>query len=317
MPGRRTGADAGPAALPLTRPAPADSLPVMTEIVVLGSVNMDLVGRTSHFPAPGETVLGGEFRTAPGGKGGNQAVAAARAGGTVAMIGAVGTDEFAPRLLASLTGAGVRTDGMRRLEGSSGVALITVDDGGENTIVVLPGANGALTGLTPAETERIAGAGLLMCQLEIPLQTVADGIRAAAAAGTPVLLNPSPARELPTELLAGVTVAVVNEGEAATLGPALDGVPHVVTTLGSRGATHRGPDGAVVAVAAPSVTAIDTTGAGDAFTGALAVAWVQGLTPADAVRRACAAGALATTRLGAAPSAPSAAEIDALVAGAY
>ena len=283
-------------------------------IVVLGSINMDLVTTTDHLPAPGETLLGSSFLTLPGGKGANQAIAAARAGGTVAFVGAVGDDPFADRLRQGLTTAGVSTEHLRTVEGSSGIAAITVDAAAENSIVVVPGANDTVVGLTDADRDAIATAAMLVCQLEIPLAAVVTAVGIAGAAGVPVLLNPSPVQRLPSGLLDAVTLLVVNEGEASALGTeAMSGVPHVVTTLGSRGARYRGED--EFDVAAPRVQPVDTTGAGDAFTGALAVAWAAGATPVQAIRRACAAGALATLHHGAV--APTADEIDELVAASY
>lgn len=284
-------------------------------LAVLGSINMDLRVRSPHLPAAGETILGSGFATGQGGKGANQAIAAARAGGRVAMIGAVGDDGFGTALLSALGAAGVDATGVRRLDGPSGIAVITVDDAAENTIVVAPGANSRLTGLTPEDVATIRSSQMLLLQLEVPLDTVTAAARIAAAARVPVLLNPSPAAPLPTSLLAALTVLILNEGEARTLGADnLAAVPHVVTTLGPAGARYRGPAGEQVAGTPPAVASIDTTGAGDAFTGAFAVAWLAGRDPAAALEWACAAGALATTRLGA--SAPSRAEIDELVAGA-
>ncbi len=284
-------------------------------IVVLGSINMDLVTTVDHLPAPGETLLGSSFQTLTGGKGANQAIAAARAGGSVTFIGAVGDDAFAGTLQSALSGAGVSTEQLRQARGSSGIAAITVDAAAENSIVVVPGANSTVQGLTDADRDAVRGAAMLVCQLEIPLATVVTAAGIAAAAGVPVLLNPSPVRELPAELLDAVTLLVVNEGEAQALGEdALAVVPHVVITLGARGARYRGTDGEVE-VAAPRVDPVDTTGAGDAFTGALAVGWAGGAAPGDALRRACAAGALATLHAGA--SSPTAQQIDELVADRY
>ncbi|MET3805275.1 ribokinase [Nakamurella sp. UYEF19] len=286
-------------------------------VVVLGSVNMDLVTTTDRLPLPGETLLGNSFDTVPGGKGGNQAIAAAKAGGDVLFIGAVGRDDFGRRIERALSSGGVSVQQLRRVAGPSGVATIMVDANAENTIIVVPGANGTVHGLTDSDREVIHAAGMLVCQLEIPLAGVVSAVGVAAASGVAVLLNPSPARELPAELLAGVTLLVLNEGEAAAIGRATaDTVPHVVTTLGADGARYRGPD-AEFHVLAPKVDAVDTTGAGDAFTGALAVAWTAGAGPLEAVRRACAAGALATTRPGASSSSPTAEEIDHLVAATY
>lgn len=298
----------------------ADTTQRRTHITVVGSINMDLVATCERLPRPGETVAGTGFTTTPGGKGSNQAIAAARAGaaGTqVTMIGAVGSDVFGAELVATLDSAGVRTARVRRLEGQSGIAQITVDGSAENSIVVVPGANGSVLTFDNGDRAAITGADMLMTQLEIPIPGVLAAAGIATQAGVPVLLNPSPVRELPEELLRAVTVLVVNEGEAAALGTALDRVPHVVTTLGAAGARYRGPDGEQVTVAAPRVAAVDTTGAGDAFTGALAVAWAQSETPEAALRRACAAGALATTVHGAAASSPQQDAIDALVGESY
>ena len=284
-------------------------------IVVVGSINQDLIGTATRFPRAGETLLGGQFSTSPGGKGGNQAVAAARAGGRVVFLGAVGDDDFGVGLAASLTDAGVSIQGLRTVPGPSGIALITVTDAGENSIVVLPGANGRLTALTDGDAATISTAALLVLQLEIPSATVTAAARVAAAAGVPVLLNASPVAELPTDLIAATTIAVVNQGEAAELGAALDDVPHLVTTLGAAGSRYRGPDGSSVAMPGFSARPVDTTGAGDAFTGALAVAWTRGDRPRDALRWAGAAGALATLTAGAAGSSPTASDIETFLAG--
>ena len=266
---------------------------------MLGSINMDLVVRTGHLPVPGETTAGTDFVTLPGGKGANQAIAAARAGGRVSFVGAIGDDDYGRRLAEGLAAARVSTDRLGRVPGSSGVALITVDDAAENTIVVVPGANARVRVADP-DAELIAGADMLLIQLELPVETVLSGASLAAAAGVPVLLNPSPVAPLTAELLDLITVLVLNEGEAAALGPAaLAGVPHLVTTLGAAGARYAGPDGACCGVPAPPVLAVDTTGAGDAFTGTLAVAWARGVAPPEALRLACEAGAQATTYHGA------------------
>ena len=286
-------------------------------VVVLGSVNMDLVTTVDHLPSAGQTLLGNSFQTLPGGKGANQAIAAARAGGNVTFIGAVGTDAFGTSLQEGLVAAGVSVEHLRRAAGPSGIAAITVDATAENCIVVVPGANGTVVGLTDADREAIESASMLVCQLEIPLPVIVTAAGIAAAAGVPVLLNPSPVRELPGELLAAVAVLVVNEGEAKALGTdVLAAVPHLITTLGSRGARYRGAD-QEFDVAAPRVEPVDTTGAGDAFTGALAVAWAGGAAPRNAIERACVAGALATTRKGASDSAPGASAIDELTATSY
>src|SRR3954464_7308487 len=175
-------------------------------IVVLGSANMDLVAVTARLPAPGETVLGRDFSSLPGGKGANQAVAVARAGGRCAFVGAVGTDAFGDTLRAALRSGGGDDQRVRVSPGPSGVALIVVDGGGENTIVVAPGANATLTALGDADRAAIAAADALVCQLEIPVETVAAAARTARAAGVPVVLNAAPARGLPPDLLAAVDV---------------------------------------------------------------------------------------------------------------
>lgn len=291
-------------------------------IVVLGSINMDLIVRTAVLPSPGQTVLGSATSTEPGGKGANQAVAAARAGADVTIVAAVGDDGYASALLDWLRAEGLPVDLVRRLPGPSGLAVITVDDAAENTIVVASGANHRLGALAERDERAIADADLLVLQLELPLPLVAAGARLAADGGVPVLLNASPAQPLAAELLDSITVLVVNEGEAAALGPrALAAVPHVVTTLGAAGATWRGPGAGrggrrpEIAIPAPAVTAVDTTGAGDAFTGALAVSWAEGADPETALRFAVAAGALAVTRPGAGGAAPRRADIEAIIAG--
>ncbi|MBY6540542.1 ribokinase [Rhodococcus sp. BP-349] len=282
-------------------------------ITIVGSINMDLVARTPALPVPGETVLGSAFRTTPGGKGANQAVAAARAGAEVVFVGAVGSDTFALDLRETLVGAEVDASLLREVEGASGVAVITVDDAAENSIVVVGGANETLTELTAEELAAVAEADVLLCQLEIPVATVVAAARHARAHDTLVFLNPSPVQPLSDDLVGLVDVAIVNRDEESALGDALGRIPHVVTTLGADGARHRGVDGVVTTHTSPVVDAVDTTGAGDVFAGTLAAAWRDG--PAASVRRACAAGAVATTRDGAGSSAPTAAEVDRALAG--
>ncbi|MEU8894663.1 ribokinase [Nocardia sp. NPDC048505] len=283
------------------------------KVAVLGSINMDLVCTTERRPEPGETVLGTGFAMVPGGKGANQAVAARRSDAEVEFLGAVGRDPFAAQLRQVLTDAGVGGARLRSLPGSSGVATIVVERSGENTIIVTPGANARFTELDADDLRVVADADILLCQLEIPVETVAAAARRARAHGTLVLLNPSPVRELPAELWRDIDVAVVNSGEAERLGAALAAVPHVITTRGGAGADYRGPDG-VAQFPAPRVRVVDTTGAGDAFTGALAAAWHRG--PERALPWACAAGALAATELGASASIPDAAAIARLLGDA-
>ncbi|WP_346533829.1 ribokinase [Micromonospora sp. DPT] len=304
-------------------------------VTVVGSANLDLVVTTPHLPRPGETVLGQDFRTVPGGKGANQAVAAARAGAHCAFVGAVGTDKFGQQLRESLVAAGVDVRGLRTVAGSSGVALIAVDGAAENFIVVAPGANAALTDLDATDRAAIGAADVLLLQLEVPVPTVVAAADHARAEGTTVVLNAAPAGPLPAQLLDLVDVLVVNEHEAAVVAgvtsddPAvlLDAllklVPRVVLTLGARGAAYADRRGLRREVPAPRIDAVDTTAAGDAFTGALAVGWAEhgGALDADAVtdalRWACAAGAACAQRPGASTALPERAAIEALYAATY
>ncbi|WP_336083221.1 ribokinase [Nocardia sp. SSK8] len=284
---------------------------VAPTVVVLGSVNMDLVTTTDRRPAPGETVLGTGFATVPGGKGANQAIAAARSGARARFIGAVGEDAFGATLRGGLGEAGVDTALLRTVGGPSGVATIVVDGAGENSIIVVAGANGRLTELSPADLAAIAAADVLLCQLEIPVATVVAAARHARAAGTVVVLNPSPVRPLPAELWARVDVAVVNALEAEYYAAELAGVAHSVRTRGGEGAVYRAADGHEIAVAGHPVDVVDTTGAGDTFAGALVATWHGG--PAAAMTWANTAAALATTRLGASSSIPDRAQIAAAI----
>ncbi|MFE6920472.1 ribokinase [Nocardia sp. NPDC057663] len=280
---------------------------VAPTVVVLGSVNMDLVTTTAQRPAPGETVLGSGFATVPGGKGANQAIAAARSGARVRFLGAIGDDAFGTTLRSTLADAAIDTTLMRTVDGPSGVATIVVDGTGENSIIVVAGANGRVTDLTEDELAAIAAADILLCQLEIPLGTVAAAAQHARASGTVVALNPSPVQPLPAALWADVDLAIVNSLESDRYAAELNQVPHVVRTLGGDGAVYRSSDGTEFAVAGRTVDVVDTTGAGDAFTGALAATWETG--PHAAVTWANAAGAVATTRLGASSSIPDRARI--------
>jgi ribokinase len=294
-------------------------------LAVAGSANMDLIATAPALPRPGETVLGRDFAMVPGGKGANQAIAASRAGGTCTFLGAIGSDSFGVTLRARLTASGVDTSLVRTAYGASGVAVIMVDGAGENAIVVTPGANASFTGLTAPELAAIAAADVLVCQLEVPVETVTAAAVAARAAGARVVLNAAPARPLPAELLAAVDLLVVNEGEAVTLtgrgrdDPAalLKSVPRAVLTLGADGAWYADREGPPTMVPAPVVATVDSTAAGDAFTGALAVAWGEDRPILDAVRWACAAGAACVRRLGAYHALPHRAEIDELYASTY
>ncbi|MEU4687723.1 ribokinase [Actinoplanes sp. NPDC023714] len=290
------------------------------KVVVAGSANMDLVGLAPALPRPGETVLGDDFVMAPGGKGSNQAIAAARAGGATTFLGAIGSDAFGVTLGARLTAAGVDTSRVRTSYGASGVAVIMVDRAGENSILVSPGANRTFAGLTADEEAAIAGADVLLCQQEIPMETVHAALRAGRAGGTRTILNAAPARDLPEGLLDEVDLLVVNEiearaitgGEASDMAALLARVPRVVLTLSGAGARYADRDGRDEHVPAFTVEVADTTAAGDAFTGALAVAWGEGRDLLDAVRWANAAGAACVQRVGASGALPERAEIEAI-----
>ncbi len=276
----------------------------MVDVVVVGSVNQDVVVRVPRHPGPGETVLGSGMTTFDGGKGANQAVAAARLGAQVAFVGRVGADEAGAVLLAGLATEGVDTRWVT-VDGAvpSGMAMITVDASGENSIVVVPGANHAMrAGDVERARDALAGAAVTMLQLEVPVEVV---IRAAQLAAGTVVLNPAPARPLPDDLLGAVDVLVPNAHELELLVGSADpeaarelGVRTVVVTLGADGAAIVTPDD-LRRVPAPAVDAVDTTGAGDAFCGALAWALSQGRAIQDAVEVAVEIGAAATTARGA------------------
>ncbi|MCM0678512.1 ribokinase [Micromonospora phytophila] len=291
-----------------------------TRVVVVGSANMDLVGAAPTLPRPGETVLGTDFVMVPGGKGANQAIAAARAGASCAFLGAIGSDSFGVTLRARITAAGVDTGQTRTAYGTSGVALVMVNAQGENAILVSPGANTSMTGLTEPELAAVREADVLLAQLEIPVGTVTEAAVAARAAGTRVVLNAAPAVPLPAELLAATDLLVVNENEAQALTgrgrhephALLELAPRAVLTLGADGAWYGDRDGTAVHVPAVKVDVVDSTAAGDAFTAALAVAWGEGRDLVDAVRWAAAAGAACARRLGASVALPRRAEIDEL-----
>jgi ribokinase len=291
-------------------------------IVIAGSANMDVVGLAERLPLPGETVLGDSFVMNPGGKGANQAIAAARAGGDTTFLGAIGSDSFGVTINARLTASGVDTRHVRTSYGASGVAVIMVDRAGENSILVSPGANNTFTRLTAAERRAIERADVLVCQQEIPPETVLEAAHAARAGGTRVVLNAAPARTLAPDLLAAVDLLVVNEVEAQAITghsePDMDAlltvVPRVVLTLGGEGAWYAERDGRSERVPPFRVEVADTTAAGDAFTGALAVAWGEGRDLVDAVRWASAAGAACVRKVGAYNALPTRADIDALYA---
>jgi ribokinase len=288
------------------------------DVAVIGSANLDLVATTPRLPRPGETLLGSGFAEHPGGKGLNQAVAAARSGASVAFVGAVGEDEPGRRLRALAISEGIDVEGVLAAEGApTGRAMITVDAAAENTIVVIAGANGLVDG------RRVPSARLVIAQLEIPVDQVMAAFRAARADGNRTILNPAPAQVLPDELLGLCDVVIPNEHEVELLGGVaalLDrGVSTVITTQGAAGVavTERGADGLVVEWRQEAfvVDAVDTTGAGDAFCGALAARLAAGDTLRSCVRYAAAAGALAATIEGAVPALPHDSAIRRLLAG--
>ena len=280
-------------------------------ILVAGSANLDFVVRAAHIPAPGETVLGHSFTTYPGGKGANQAVAAARAGGAATqMLLALGDDSFATPLEASLAQAGVQLHIVRSSEHPTGTAFICVSNDAENAITVAPGANNSLA---PQHLPSLADVGHLLMQLEIPQATVTAYARAARSRGVAVVLNAAPAQPLEPELLALLDILIVNQGELASItgcqGSIADAlqqltVPVVVVTLGAHGCCARVGDRYLMQPAF-QVQAVDTTGAGDTFCGVLVAALDRGAALADALREASAAAALACTQPGAQSGIPS------------
>ncbi len=290
-------------------------------ILVAGSANLDFVVHAERIPAPGETVLGRGFATHPGGKGANQAVACARAGGVpTLMLLALGDDPFAATLEASLAAASVVLHVVRSTTQPTGTAFVCVADDAENAITVAPGANALLR---PEHLPPLAGIGHLLLQLETPLETVLAYAQAARAAGVHVVLNAAPARLLPLALLDAVDTLIVNRGELAAItgvatdvDAALDSlqVPTVVVTLGRDGCRARHHGQALQCPAFP-VTAVDTTAAGDTFCGACVAALAGGLPLAEAMRLASAAAAIACTRHGAQASIPTADEVRAFLAG--
>jgi ribokinase len=290
----------------------------MTDILVIGSLNADLVVRAPHFPQPGETISGGDLRIIPGGKGANQAVAAARQGASVAMLGRVGQDSFGPFLLESLKSDLVDISHVHLDGSATGTAIIVVDANGQNSIVLSPGANGKVS---PEDVDNASALrpGLILLQLEIPISTVLHAARRARQNGSLVILNPAPAQSLPDELISLADFVIPNETELSLLSGIevrdissaekaarvlLDrGARNVIVTLGSKGAlVISGKQ--VTQVASYKVDVVDTTAAGDAFIGGFASAMLRRLEIVDAVKYANACGALAVTKFGAQPSLP-------------
>ena len=296
-------------------------------IVIVGSVTMDLVTRARQIPRIGETLLGTGFETTPGGKGANQAVAAARLGYPVKMVGMIGDDAYGPALLENLDRAGVDTAAMEQVAGASGLAPIFLAESGENAIIVVPGANGKMdSAAVNRHSALIRSASMVLCQLELPIETVSHVLALCAEAGVPVMLDPAPAASLPDQFWSQVAWFTPNETEAAFyLG--IDSKPQdaamQLLARGLRGvALKRGGDGAYIAVAGGKaawvppfpVDAVDTVGAGDCFNGAFAVALLEGNDPWAAARFASAAAAISVTRKGAQVSMPNRADVDAFMA---
>lgn len=291
----------------------------MTDVVVVGSANVDLVLPVERIPRPGETVLAAGLTRGPGGKGLNQAVAAAKAGAATAFVARIGDDDSGRLLVSVLTEAGVDLSLAGRTSTPTGTAIITVEESGENVITVAPSANAELV-LSDEAVAAIAAAPVVLTQLEIPFETV----RAAARAGRYVVLNAAPAAVLDAELLASVDLLIVNEHEADVVSGTegkpealLAHVPAAVVTLGGDGALVLRRDAEPEHVAGIRVDVVDTTGAGDTFCGVLAAGLARGTSLADAVRRANAAASLSVQQHGAASSVPSSAAIDARYAEAY
>ncbi|MDT8910477.1 ribokinase [Amycolatopsis sp. PS_44_ISF1] len=286
-------------------------------VLVVGSANADLVVPVDRRPGGGETVLGGDTALSAGGKGANTAAAAGRLGADVALLGAVGDDPYGRLLRDSLAEAGVETGHLRTVGRPTGIAYITVTPDGENSILVSPGANSALE---PGDItdDALDGARVMVASLEVPLPTVEHAVARASAKGVRVLLNLSPAAEVSRETLGALDVLLVNEHEAAYLLGAEAADPRrllelgpraAVVTLGGKGAVVVEADGSTE-VASPKVEAVDTTGAGDAFAGALAASLAEGATLVDAAKRAVKVAAVSVTRHGAQPSYPTPDELD-------
>lgn len=305
---------------------------MLKPIVVVGSINLDLVARADHIPRPGETIIGSGFQTFYGGKGANQAVAAAKLGHPTFMVGNVGDDSFGLQLRQALEDVGVKTGAVKTVCGSSGVALITIGAGGENNIVVVPGANALLT---PEQLEEampiLRQAGFVLAQLEIPLETVEYLAEFSAKNGIPLMLDPAPARDLPSSLLKNVNWLTPNESEteilvkgavraddrASTESAAerllAAGPQHVLLKLGAHGCLIAERGRPQQLIPAFPIEAVDSTAAGDAFNAAFAVGLLRGESPSESAKFACAVAAISVSRHGAQPSMPTLEEVEAFL----
>jgi ribokinase len=308
---------------------------MQAKVVIVGSLNMDLVTRAPRLPRAGETLAGQSFVTVPGGKGANQAVAAARLGASVAMIGCVGDDAYGEQLRTALLAEGIDCQAVTRVTGeSTGVALIVVDDNSQNAIVIVAGGNGHVTAsVVDSFDALLSGADVIICQLEVPLDTVGHVLKRGHELGKTVILNPAPASgPLPGEWFAWIDYLIPNESEATALtGLPVDstasadaaasallkaGVSKVIVTLGEQGTLFASASRSEH-FPAPKVQPVDTTAAGDTFVGGFAAALADGKSESDAIRFGQVAAALSVTRSGAQPSIPTFAEVQASVAEAH
>ena len=297
-------------------------------IYVIGSINTDMVAMTDHLPTPGETVMGGEFMMTAGGKGANQAVAAARLDGDVTMVGRLGVDIFGDQSVARLEAEKINCDFISRdSAAASGVALISVDGEGENHIVVAPGANNTLhIDTIDTALSSLPENAIVLMQLEIPIETVAHVISFAKDSNRKVILDPAPARELPENFLDGLFLITPNETEATHLSgiEVIDqnsakaaakkllqtGVQNVAITMGADGVLLASGDENLQLIASPTVNAVDTTAAGDCFNGALSVSLANGLELEEGINKACHAASISVTRKGAQDSMPFSNEVN-------